>query len=365
MMRRKRAWGVAPPVKLCTSSRLDTGACNTVTNAITTREGNALICALDANLLPLPRRFHRSSTDNASATRTALAARAPIFVKTRYGNEISLRLQDISLTLIHVFAHLPQSGNLAPTEGSLACSDSAECYCFLSDRRSPSYQGCLRVEGTLSPTTSSPISTAPTTPMPSYEPTTEFPSPSVSQSFWPRSLRFASHSSCSHSLRVNPRPKVPHPIQRPCQRRCQRRCQRCCQRRCHRRCQRRCLLLHLPRLCQRRCQRHPLRRCQLHPLRRYQLHPLRLCQPLSVVQRVLTGRPETFQHSIVSATCNARGGNSSRPSLVLVEPCSTGLSKSAIGNGRWHPVPVLLHHPNLMIHPLPQPPFRLHWPLLP
>lgn len=55
-----------------------------------------------------------------------------------------------------------------------------------------------------------------------------------------------------YSLRINPRQKVPRPIQRRYQRRCQ-------------------------------------------------LHPLRLYHPLSVVQRVLTGRPETFQHSIASA----------------------------------------------------------------
>ena len=73
-----------------------------------------------------------------------------------------------------------QLGNQAPSEGSLACSESAECFCLLSDRRSPSYQGCLRIDGTLSPTTSSPISSAPTSPFPTYEPTTAFPSSSVS-----------------------------------------------------------------------------------------------------------------------------------------------------------------------------------------
>lgn len=125
---------------------------------------------------------------------------------------------------------------------------------------------------------------------------------------------------CFLSLRVNLRPKVPRPIQRRCQlhplRRCQRRHQRRCQLHPLRRRQRHCQLhplRPLQRRRQRRRQLHPLRRlqrhCQLYPLHRCQRHPLRLCQPLSVVQRVLTGHPETFQHSIVLATSNARGGN--------------------------------------------------------
>lgn len=109
---------------------------------------------------------------------------------------------------------------------------------------------------------------------------------------------------CFLSLRVNLRPKVPRPIQRRCQLHPLRRCQRRHQRRCQ---------LHPLRRRQRHCQLHPLRRlqrhCQLYPLHRCQRHPLRLCQPLSVVQRVLTGHPKTFQHSIVLATSNARGGN--------------------------------------------------------
>lgn len=201
--------------------------------------------------------------DNVSATRTVRAARAPTCAKTSWGIRPRVRDRWPALSPQSVFVSFPTE-EVRPIRGA---SESMERY------RQP-----LRV-----------------------------------RSRQPRLHRFPRTNQRrrfrAHLLRINPRQKVPRPIQRRYQRRCQ-------------------------------------------------LHPLRLYHPLSVVQRVLTGRPETFQHSIASAISSAHGGNSSRPTFVQAVPCLMGLSKSAIGNGRCRPVLALRRHP-ILRHPPQLHPFRL------